>query len=58
MEFLLKNNYVPADPSPQGIRYCTNCGLNRNSVGGYWKIINKGNQRRWVCKPCTEIKFK
>jgi len=58
MESLLNNDFQPADPSPSGTRYCTNCGLNRNSVGGFWKVISKGKQRRWVCKPCTEIKFK
>lgn len=57
MEYLLKKQYEPADPSPAGTRFCTNCNLQRNSIGGYWKIIMNGKQRRWICKQCITNKF-
>ena len=44
----------PADPSPSGDRYCSNCNQSKNSVGGYWKHFENGTKRRWLCSACAK----
>jgi hypothetical protein len=51
-------NLEPAEPSPSGERYCSNCGLTKNAEGGYWKLFSSKLKRRWVCKQCAERRLK
>ena len=48
----------PAVESPAGTRYCSNCTMTKNSVGGFWKLYANKKNRRWVCKSCAERQFK
>ena len=47
-------NYQPAAENVAGIRFCTNCNQNKKSLGGYWKIVLNGKNRRWICINCAE----
>jgi hypothetical protein len=50
--------YELASTSMEAFRYCSNCTLERPSLGGYWKIADNRKSRRWVCKGCYDKKFK
>jgi hypothetical protein len=50
-------NLEPATPSPSGTRYCSNCQLTKNAVGGFWKLYDNKTKRRWICKQCAEKRF-
>jgi hypothetical protein len=53
-----KLNLEPAVTSPAGTRYCSNCSQTRKSDGGFWKVCENRKNRRWLCKSCSEKKFK
>ena len=49
--------YELANTSMEASRYCSNCTLDRPSLGGYWKIADNRKSRRWVCKACYDNKL-
>jgi hypothetical protein len=51
------DEFEPALKSPAGNRFCSNCTTEKNSEGGYWKIIANGKNRRWLCSSCMAKKL-
>ena len=38
--------------SINGCRWCSSCSHNKSVVGGAYKIIRQGKNRRWLCEDC------
>lgn len=53
----MNKDLEPAEASPNGNRWCTNCDQGKPSAGGYWKLNENKKSRRWLCKTCAEKKI-
>lgn len=43
-----------SDGQGQQPRFCTECRMSREILGGEWRSFNKGRNRRWVCVECVK----
>jgi hypothetical protein len=36
-----------------GKRFCSHCQQHKQSIGGFWRLMNNGKNRRWLCSACV-----
>ena len=47
-----------AEHSITGKRWCSQCQMSREAIGGNWKESDGGKRRRWECATCQQNRAK